>query len=299
MSVPSRDDEAVLDRRTGAEPDPRSGCVAPGPVHPAVAGLEPVVEREPTDRVVEAGSEPPLVVELERQLVRGARDLRVEHERVLRVHHGRFGRAAEQLAGVRGVPLVELVVAGDEHRRCASRPASGPPDLLPQRCERPREAVEHDRVERADVDAELERVRGRDAEQGAVGERAFELATLAGEVAGPVRRDPFRGPGAVSASIVARVGRDELGATPRAGERERRWPSATKRARTRAVSTLADARAPECSSSSGRCQIAKLRAPRGAPSSSIAVTGSPHSSDASSAGLPMVALAKQNDGEEP
>ena len=119
-------DQAVLDRRSGAESDVGRGRIAPGPVHAAVAGLEPVVEREPEDGIVEAGAEPAFVVELQGQLVGRARDLGVEDERVLRVHHRRFGTAAEELGGVRGVPLVELVVAGDEHGRCAAacpRPA--------------------------------------------------------------------------------------------------------------------------------------------------------------------------------
>ena len=92
--------------------------------------------------------------------------------------------------GCAGVPLVELVVAGDEHRRGPAPRPSGAAGLLAHRRERAGEAVEHDRVEPADVDAELERVGRRDAEQAAVAEPAFELAALLGEVAGAVRGDP-------------------------------------------------------------------------------------------------------------
>ena len=56
-----------------------------------------------------------------------------------------------------GVPLVELVVTGDEHRGGAATGAPGAPDLLAHRRERAGEAVEHDGVERTDVDAELQR----------------------------------------------------------------------------------------------------------------------------------------------
>ena len=73
-------------------------------------------------------------------------------------------------------------------------------------------------------------------------------------------------------------------------------PSATKRDSSIAVSTLADARVPVCASINGRCHTAKLRSACGEPSSSIASTGSPHSRDASSAGLPIVALVKQKVG---
>ena len=76
--------------------------------------------------VVEAVAEPPLVVGRERQLVGRARDLRAQHERVLGVDDRALGRAAGQLGRMRDVPLVELVVAGDEHRGRAPAGASGP-----------------------------------------------------------------------------------------------------------------------------------------------------------------------------
>ena len=117
---------------------------------------------------------------VERQLVRGARDLRAQHERVLRVHDRALGRAPRQLGGMRGVPLVELVVARDEHRDRAPAGAPGAAGLLPHRRERAREAVEDHRVETADVDAELERVRRRDAEQPPARDVELERAPLLG-----------------------------------------------------------------------------------------------------------------------
>ena len=76
-------------------------------------------------------------------------------------------------------------------------------------------------------------------------------------------------------------------------------PSATKRDSNIAVSTFADARVPECTSTSGRCHTANRRSACGDPSPSIASTGSPQRRDASSAGLPIVALVKQKVGAEP
>ncbi len=185
-------DEPVLDRRSGAQPDVRRGRALAAPVHAPAAGLQQVGVHEVPHGVVEAVAEPALVVGRERQLVRRARDLGAQHERVLRVHDRALGLTVGQLARVRGVPLVELVVAGDEHRRRAAAGASGAAGLLPHRRERAGETVEDHRVEPADVDAELERVRRRDAEQPAAREVAFELAPLLGEVAGAVRGDAGR-----------------------------------------------------------------------------------------------------------
>ena len=182
-------DEPVLDRRTTAEPDAGCGRAFSRPVHAPAARRELVGLHELAHRVVETVAEPAAVVGRERQLVRGARDLGAQHERVLRVHDRAFGRAARELVGMRDVPLVELVVAGHEHR---GRPAIGAPRaprLLPHRRQRSREAVEHHRIEAADVDAQLERVRGGDAEEAAAREVELELASLRREIAGAVRGD--------------------------------------------------------------------------------------------------------------
>ena len=66
-----------------------------------------------------------------------------------------------------------------------------------------------------------------------------------------------------------------------------------------AVSELADDRFPRASSINGRCQSAKRLPLAGDPSSVMAPTGDPISVLASSAGLPIVALVKQNVGEDP
>ena len=94
--------------------------------------------------------------------------------------------ALEQVGWVGHDPLVELVIACDEHGQRLVLAASGPSDLLPHGCHGAREAVEHAGVEAADVDAELER-RGRDdPPERAVEQLVFDLASLLGEVAGAV-----------------------------------------------------------------------------------------------------------------
>jgi len=74
-----------------------------------------------------------------------------------------LGPTGEQLLGVPGEPLVELVVAGHENSHRAAIGPPGPARLLPHRGDGAGEAVEHAGVEPADVDAELEGVRGDDA----------------------------------------------------------------------------------------------------------------------------------------
>jgi len=123
---------------------------------------------------------------------------------------------------VRDVPLVELVVSRDEHRGGAPFGTAGPSGLLPHRRERAGEAVEHDRVEPAHVDAELERIRGRDAEQSPAREIELDLAPLGREIAGAIRRYSVAQPGLHVFELRAGVLRDQLCAAPAARERERR-----------------------------------------------------------------------------
>ena len=100
-------------------PTSEAGARGPDQYMRPAAGLELVGLHELAHGVVEPVAEPLRVVGRERELVRRARDLRAEHERVLRVHDRPFGVRSGELRRMRDVPLVELVVAGDEHGRGA------------------------------------------------------------------------------------------------------------------------------------------------------------------------------------
>ena len=116
---------------------------------------------------------------------------------------------------------VERVVAGDEHHQRPGAAPAGTATLLPERRDRPGETGDDDRVEPGDVDAELERVGGRDAEQATVGEGRLELAAVLGQVSGAVGGDPVdqvRGGGGEQS---ARGDRGRFGAVPGPHERER------------------------------------------------------------------------------
>ena len=101
------------------------------------------------------------------------------------------GRAVEPL-GARGEELVERVGRRYKHR---SRKAAAPPRapyLLPRGGDAARIAVQHREAERADVYAELERVRRDDALQRAAAEVGLDFAPLLRQVAAAVAHNHHR-----------------------------------------------------------------------------------------------------------
>ena len=118
----------------------------------------------------------------------------VEHARVRVVENRGLDAPAEQRVGLAHEVLVECVLARDQNREPVTAAARATP-LLAQRRDRSREADGDRAVEQPDVDAELERVRGCDAEQFSLDETSLDVAALLGRVAGAVRREPARGCG--------------------------------------------------------------------------------------------------------
>ena len=127
---------------------------------------------------------------LQRRLVRGAQQVRGVELLVLVVEDRGLDRALEELVGVAAEELVERVLAGDVDRQPAPAPPGAAPHLA-QRGDRPRERHADRRVQRADVDPQLQRVGRDDAEQLAVDQPRLELAPLLRRVARPVGRDPL------------------------------------------------------------------------------------------------------------
>ncbi len=147
------------------------------------------------------------VVLVERPLERGGEHVRVEDARIRVVENRCLDPSREQRVGLAHEELVERVLAGDEDGEPPAL-APGAPPLLPERGDRPREADRDRAVEQPDVDAELERLGGRNAEQIALDEAALDLAALLRRVARPVGREPPRGLGA---DPLGREAVDELG----------------------------------------------------------------------------------------
>ena len=113
-----------------------------------------------------------------------------EHVGVGRVGDRGLDRAAEDRLRVVGEVVVQRVVPGDEDdQRLLLRPARAA-GLLPQRGERPRVAGQHHRVQPGDVDAELEGVGRRDAQQVTGRQRPLQLPPFLGQVAAAVGVHP-------------------------------------------------------------------------------------------------------------
>ena len=132
-----------------------------------------------------------VVAGVERPLVRGAEHVRGVDLLVLVVEDRGLDRAVEELVGVAAEELVERVLAGDVDGKAAPAAAGAAPHLA-QRGDGAGERDADRGVERADVDAELQRVGGDDAEQLALDQPALDLAPLLRGVAGAVGRDPRR-----------------------------------------------------------------------------------------------------------
>jgi hypothetical protein len=111
---------------------------------------------------------------------------------VARVQHRALGRLSHEPVGIVGDELIRRRHRQDHDGvRELVAPARSP-HLLPEAGPRPRKAALHHHLQAPDVDAELERVGGDDAEELAVDERALDRAALLGCVAGAVSGDQLR-----------------------------------------------------------------------------------------------------------
>ena len=87
--------------------------------------------------------------------------------------------------------LVQRVAARDEERHGCPVPPAGPARLLPGAGDRARIAVDDARLQLADVDAELQRVRADDAEDLAAAQAPLDLPPLLRQIAAAVAADRF------------------------------------------------------------------------------------------------------------
>ena len=235
------------------------GIVLAGPDPAARRVLELGNVRRALERLV---AERRAVGVVDRRLERRSRDVAVEHARVRVVEDRRLDAAAEQRLGLAHEVLVERVLRGDEHREPVAAPARAAP-LLAQARDRAREADGDRAVEQADVDAELERVGRRDAEQLALDEAPLDVASLLRRVAGAVRREPLR---RLRVDAVGRHAVDELGRLAALREADRaqvalheRWPAGARRRRARSRAGRARRRAARGSTARSSAPRAALR----------------------------------------
>ena len=163
------------------------------------------------------------VVIVERRLEGRGADVAVENARVRVVEDRGFDAALEQRLRLAHEELVKGVLRGDEHGEAVVSPTRSSP-LLAQARHGSGKPDADDAVEQADVDTELERIRGAHAEQVAADEPLLDLPALCGRVAGPVRGEPRRIPEALRGEAV-----DELRRLAALGEAERPDPALDER----------------------------------------------------------------------
>ena len=125
----------------------------------AVLGAQLAEPLEPLEVGERARAEELGVAFAERALVGGAQQVREVDLLGLVVEDRGLHRAIEEVVGVAREELVERVLAGDVERQAAPSPAGAAPHLA-QAGDRAGEGDDDRRVERADVDSQLERVGG-------------------------------------------------------------------------------------------------------------------------------------------
>ena len=206
-------------------------------------------------------------------------------------------RAVEERIRMAAEELIQGVLAGHVHREAAPA-APRPAPHLAQRGDGPREGDEDRRVQRADVDPQLQRVRGHHAEQLALDQPPLELAPLLRRVAGAVGRDPRadrRGQGPpghrVNLAISSTARRDFMKQIVRA-------PSLTSSAIRSEASASTDRRAASGSSHAAGSTSRSCFA-AGEPSVGDVMSSRPVRRSASSTGLAIVADAIRNRGAVP
>ena len=163
---------------------------------------------------------PEPLTRLERQLEHPSPDVGQEDVDVVRVEAGLFRSSIEEERGMVDDVLVHGRGRGDEDGDARAPAPSGPPELLPGGRHGARISGQDRRVQASDVDAELERVGGDDAEDLAVAKAALDRSSLRWQVAAPIAADPRSRPEPL-AERLAKSGEEDLDCRPRPAEDDR------------------------------------------------------------------------------
>jgi hypothetical protein len=156
----------------------------------------------------------------ERQLEGRALDVVHQDLQVVGVDPALLHRLAEEVVRVLGDVLVEGGRVADEHRHRGPAAATRATGLLPGGGDASRVADQHRGVEAPDVDPQLERVGGDDAEYFSLAQPALDLASLEGQVSASVAADDALGP-RLRLERLLQVGDEDLGGEARRGEHDR------------------------------------------------------------------------------
>src|SRR5205823_4755513 len=119
--------------------------------------------------------------------------------------------------------LIDGPGARDEDGDARLAPAPRAAHLLPRRGDGARVAGQDGRVQTADIDSQLERVRAHDAEDVAAAEAGLDVASLRGQVSAAIAADAFEW-AATLAKRLAQAGQQQLDRDARLGEDDRLPP---------------------------------------------------------------------------
>ena len=97
-----------------------------------------------------------------------------------------FRRALEEIVGMLDDVLIQRRAGCHQHRQRSGLPAPGAAGALPRGGDGSRIAGHHHRVQRADVDAQLQRIGRHHAADLAVAQLALDLAALARQIAAAI-----------------------------------------------------------------------------------------------------------------
>src|SRR5690606_6859448 len=128
---------------------------------------------------------------LKRKLIRSAFDMIDQDNQIVGVNARLLRRMLEKKLRIFDNVLIERIAARYKEGDGAFRPPPGAARLLPRTGDAAGIAVQHARLQLADIDAELERVRAYNAANVAAAQTAFNFAAKLGQVAAAVAANPF------------------------------------------------------------------------------------------------------------
>ena len=127
------------------------------------------------------------------QFERGALDVVHEDVQIVGIDQRAFRRPIEEVRRVSDHELIERRAARHEHRRGPARAPARAPCALPCGGNGAGIPGEDGHVQRADVDAELERVGGDHRANSAFAKTLLDLAASIGQISSAIPANPFRG----------------------------------------------------------------------------------------------------------
>ena len=159
-----------------------------------------------------------LLIVADRQLERGALQMIEQNLQIVRIDVRVFGRALEEIFGMLDDVLIERRARSHQHGQRCGLPAPRAAGPLPGGRDGPRIAGHHHGIQRADVDAQLQRIGRHHRAEFAVAQLAFDLAPFLGQIAAAVAAHTSR---QLRIEIILQIRQQNLGRQAAVGEHQR------------------------------------------------------------------------------